>query len=59
MDDLEKIRQRVQELLAKGTEGNLSADEKALILEEANMLWNKIAVASKQDATGRMTLTPH
>ena len=59
MDDLDKIRLRVQELLAKGSEPNLSAEQKSLILDEVNMLWSKIAIMSKQQASGRMAVAPH
>ncbi|MFP4356437.1 MAG: hypothetical protein ACLFUJ_15080 [Phycisphaerae bacterium] len=47
MDELDVIRKRVSELLQRGMQKGLSEDERAQITSEVNMLWSRLANASK------------
>ena len=47
MDELDVIRKRVSELLQRGMQAGLSEDERAQITSEVNMLWSRLANASK------------
>jgi hypothetical protein len=47
MDELEAIRLRVQQLLARGKRSDLSDEERKSISNEVNQLWSQLASSSQ------------